>query len=329
MKYSTRANSTTKAAHKVVGVLNAAPAGTVRAKVTKLEGGNIADTEIVISATNNQCVQMPGETQWFSFDVRAAMEADTPGSFATAFPEWEHHAVTVKVYDDADPTNFDCNKITFGGTEDQMDEIRGPDRLSLADLNDSIAANSDLWSVLVGYNYDNDGNAADQTLHTISFSPFLLNKGETVLSRKMRSAQVEIFETDGTTPLMTMIDQALETTLTNPIGISDTAIVVGDTTGMQSGDVLTIEDELISVTSVDSGTDLTVARGVNGTVAAAHGAGQVVYRSAADQQGVFHVSQLDTSALVVGTTYTLSAAITMGGETFRSTHRFLFAENEV
>ncbi len=63
-------------------------------------------------------------------------------------------------------------------------------------------------------------------------------------------------------------------------GTGDTALTVDDTTGLSKDDLLSAGDagELMRVDSVDSGTQLTVTRGVRGTVAAALADGQQLKR---------------------------------------------------
>lgn len=51
---------------------------------------------------------------------------------------------------------------------------------------------------------------------------------------------------------------------------STTTVVLDDTTGLVAGDYIVVESEVMSIDSVDSGTNLTVTRGALGTSAAAH-----------------------------------------------------------
>ncbi len=56
--------------------------------------------------------------------------------------------------------------------------------------------------------------------------------------------------------------------------------------------------------------------------------GGILTDTAADSNGVFTVSKVDTSSLTPNTTYTLIVSITHDSVTYTSTHQFLFASNE-
>lgn len=63
---------------------------------------------------------------------------------------------------------------------------------------------------------------------------------------------------------------------------SATAWTVGSTSGFTAGDYLQVESEVVRISSVDSGTTLTVTRGAGGSSAAAHAAGVNVTKSVLD-----------------------------------------------
>jgi len=62
-------------------------------------------------------------------------------------------------------------------------------------------------------------------------------------------------------------------TLTTTVTDSDTTFVVNDTTGLTASDYITIGQEVASIDSVDSSTNLTVTRGALSSTAAAHTSG--------------------------------------------------------
>jgi hypothetical protein len=261
----------------------------------------------------------------FTFDLAAALEAESAGSFATTFPRWNENAALFEFYDDGEPDNIDVCKIVFGGGEDQIDDITGADHRNLTDVYDTLV-NRAVWTVRTGYNYVDTGA---QATDTIVFTPFLQRGNQAITDRFLHSATVAVYAINGSTPLYTASDAALTTTLTGSVSTGDTVITVASTAGLVNADVLAVGDELLTVVSVNSGTQLTVARGALGTAAAAHSNGDELYRSAADAQGVFLCSRVNTSVLMFGQSYTLLASIRQGAETYTSSHTFQFVENDV
>lgn len=69
-----------------------------------------------------------------------------------------------------------------------------------------------------------------------------------------------------------------ETVQNNPLTDSGTALTVLSTADIDVGEVLVIEAEEAHVTGTPDGTTLTIARGVNGTTAAAHAQGVAISR---------------------------------------------------
>lgn len=323
MKYPTQ--TLVNNAHVVVGVLPKAPVGTVRASAMKLRAGGLTPAALTISAPNDVAQAVGGESKWFTFDVRYALEQTAAGSFATNFPRWEENGCLVKIYDDGDPDNFDVAKVTFGGGEDQIDDITGADHRDLTQIFDAISGSA-VWSCLTGYNYVDTGAQATDTLE---FTPFLLRGDQQLLDDFLRGASVSVFNVDGSSPLFTIGDAALLTSLTAGINASATTLQLADTTGLNANEILAIEDELVQIVSVDSGTDITATRGYAGTTAVAHGNGVEVSRSAADDRGIFHCTKVNTTALVVGNVYTVKIDITYKAKTYTSTHQFTFLLNNV
>lgn len=313
-------------AHVVVGILPKAAVGTIRARAYKLRPGGLAPLALTISAANDVAVDaaVPGINAW-AFDVRHAMEQTAAGSFATAFPQWEEHGCLVVLYDDADAESWDAAKITFGGGEDQIDEIRGADRRNLTEIFDAITG-ANVYSCLTGYNYIDSGAQATDTLQ---FAPFLLKGDQQVNDRFLRSAVVSVYAVDGAAPLFTINDLALETSLTGSVTAGDAILPVADSSGFAVNDVVALENELVEVLAVPNGTSLQVARGHLGTTAAAHGSGVDVVRSAADGRGIFHVQKVDTSSMTVGNQYTVKITIGYQDRTYTSTHQFTFVMNDV
>lgn len=72
----------------------------------------------------------------------------------------------------------------------------------------------------------------------------------------------------------------VQTTLRGTISASDTIITVSDATRIEANMLLTIDSEIVSVTSV-SGNNLTVVRGFDSTTAASHSSGRTVSHNAA------------------------------------------------
>jgi hypothetical protein len=311
--------------HVVVGSLIEDPTGTVRARAWKLRAGGLSPTSLTLSDPNDLCQTIPGTTKKFSFDIAAAMEAEAVGSFASNFPQWAENAVLIEIYDDGNADNIDEAKIVFGGGEDQIDEITGPDHLNLGDLFAQIAGKN-VWSVLVGYDYDDTG---DQSTDVLTFTPFLQKSAQAISDRFLKSASISVYAIDGSTPLVTAADNALSMTISPGLGAGDGTVTVDDTTGVQVNDVLAIDDELVQVTSVDSSTVLSIDRGFDGTSAAAHGDGSELYRSAADAQGVFRCQITNTTSLTVGDNYSLSVSITYKDQSYTGLHQFLFELNDV
>ena len=239
-------------------------------------------------------------------------------------PRWHENAAVIEFYDDGEPTVIDLCKIVIGGGEDQIDSITGPDHINLGDVYTAISGSS-IWTARTGFNYtDTD----DQSTDTISFTPFLQRGSEAVVDGFLHSATIGVYAVDGGL-LYDATDQALSTTVTGGLTLGGTTLVVADTSGYNAGDTIASGEELISITTVDSGTQLTVTRGTNGTIAAAHGDGEEVYRGAADSQGVFLCEKLGTSAMSFGSTYTLLVTITYRDESYTSSHSFSFVENDV
>lgn len=324
MKYPSQVGATNNA-HVVVARFPTDLTGTARAKVWKLLAGNVAPSSITLSAANDQLVAIPGVPRMFVFDLHAAMEAESSGSFAATFPRWTENAALFEFYDDAEPENIDVAKITFGGGEDQIDEITGPDHRNLTEIYDALL-NRAVWTVRTGYNYVDTGS---QVTDTISFTPFLQRGNQAVTDRFLRSASVSVYNINGSTPLYTAQDDALTTTLSSAVAPGDAVWSVASTAGLAPTEILAIGGELVTIVSVDSGTQLTVTRASAGTSAESHGIGAEAWRSAADTQGVFLCSKIDTSALTYGQSYTLLATITHAGVSYTSSHTFQFVQNDV
>jgi hypothetical protein len=312
-------------AHVVVGVLPKAPVGTVKATAMKLRAGALAPAALTISAPNDVAQGVSGESKWFTFDVRHALEQTAAGSFAANFPRWEENGCLIKIYDDGDPDNFDVAKVTFGGGEDQIDEITGADHRDLTQIFDALG-NSNVWSCLTGYNYVDTGAQATDTLE---FTPFLLRGDQQLVDDFLRGASVSVFAVDGAAPLFTIGDAAVLTTLAAGVSAGATTLALASTTGLAANQVAAIEDELVEIVSVDSATDVTVVRGHLGTTAVAHGSGVEFSRGAADDRGIFHCSKVNTTALVVGNVYTVKIDIGYKNKTYTSTHQFTFLLNNV
>lgn len=73
------------------------------------------------------------------------------------------------------------------------------------------------------------------------------------------------------------------TTLTSPVGVTDNIINLADTTGLFKGLRLYVDGEMMKVMNTLSLLQATVARGVDGTGAAAHPSGVTIYIGRADQ----------------------------------------------
>jgi hypothetical protein len=309
----------------VVGILPKDPVGTVRARAYRLRSGGLAPVALTISAPNDAAVAVPTKARWFSFDVRQGLNATTPGSFDTEFPQWDERGCLIEVYDDADVDNWDVAKVVFGGGEDQIDAITGADHRNLSDIYDLLTG-SNVWMCLTGYNYTDTGAQATDTLE---FAPFLLKGGQQVVDRFLRGATVAVYEVDGASALFTITDAHLETSLTTAVNAGNTSLEVVSTAGFQGGDVIALDDELVTVTSVVDGTHLAVARGSLATVPASHTAGTAVTRSAADARGIFKCQKVGTAAMTVGNQYTVKVSIGYKNEVFTSTHQFTFVANDV
>lgn len=106
-------------------------------------------------------------------------------------------------------------------------------------------------------------NYMDSELDSINTTPELVEKEENVgkgaYNRIYRSRCLPV--------------KVIKMTLTTTVTASETSFVVSDTTGLEVGDYVVIENEVIKIDSVDSVTELTVIRGQYGSTAVAHNSG--------------------------------------------------------
>lgn len=330
MKYPTQAPATAGSlnqGHVVVGVLPAAPVGTVRAVVWKLIPGGAPAQLIALSAPFDLCVATGGQNRFWTFDVRHAVDqgGGAPGNFDALFPRWEEHAVLIKVYDSADPSaNFDVAKLVFGGDQDQVDGITGSDHRNLTEIFNSISGGGVVAACLLSFKYVNTGLRATDQLY---FYPFLLLNGQQVSDRFLRTARVDIYDVNIVSPLFTISDGSVETTLTASVSDAQTVFTVASTSGFSNGDVLALDDELVTVNGVPPGpTTLNVTRSL--TAAAAHSNGAAIWKSGADGRGVFECIRTNTNILVYGQNYTAKVTIGYKQLQYVSTHQFLFLQND-
>lgn len=331
MKYPTQAPATAGSlnqGHVVIGILPGAPVGTVRAQVWKLMPGGAPAQLIALSAPFDLCVATAGQNRFWTFDVKHAIDqgGGAPGNFDALFPHWEEHALLVKVYDSADAsTNFDVAKLVFGGGEDQIDGITGSAHRNLTEIFDSITGGGVVAACLLSFKYVDTGVRATDELY---FYPFLLLNGQQVADRFLRTARVDIYDVNGVNPLFTVADGSVETTITASIGDAQTVIPVLTTAGFNAGDVLAIDDELVTVNGTPPGpTTLNVIR--SPTTAAAHSNGAAIWKSGADPRGVFECIRTDTNILVYGQNYTAKVTVGYKQLQYVSTHQFLFLQNSV
>ena len=314
--------------HVVVGILPSAPTGTVRCSVFKLQHQNLVPVAMPLGAFNAATV-VPGETRVFTFDPAFAYDQQNgAGAFQTLFPAYEEHALIVKFFDDLDASvNFDWNKLVFGGGEDHVDNITGVDHRDLTTIYNAIVGSGALAACLLGFEYDDTGS---QTTDTLTFHPYLLINGQVVIDEFLHTASVEVFEVDAASALFTVQDTPpFASTLASAMNAVTTLLQVPSTAGLVPGQVLAVDDELVSIDSVDSGTDLTVTRGVQSTTAATHSLGAEIWRSGSDQRGVFSAAKTDTTDLVYNENYVARVTIRWKDVTYVSTHQFLFRENDI
>ena len=235
MKYSSDVLNATPGqlnrGHVAVGILPAAPAGTVRVAAYKLQNNNL--TPIVLSLTGfDVAVGVPGETRVFSFDIAFAYDqANGAGAFNTQFPLYDEHALVLKFYDDADAAvNFDWNKLVFGGGEDHIDNITGIDHRDLTEIYNAVVGSGALAACLLGFEYQDTGS---QTTDTLVFHPYLLINGQNVVDEFLHTATVQIFEVDNNTPLFTVQDTPpFSSTLASTMNISTTLMQLPSTAGL-------------------------------------------------------------------------------------------------
>jgi predicted ribosome-associated RNA-binding protein Tma20 len=299
----------------------------VRGRAFKLRAGGLAPIALTITAPNDLAQQVPGKSTWWSFDLRTALDTGAPGTFAGHFPRWDETGCLIEIYDDADPTNWDAAKVVFGGGEDQIDDITGASKRNLTEIYDLIAG-SNIWSCLVGVNYTDTGAVATDQ---ITFTPWLLKGEQSIEDRFLRSSTVEVYAIDGANLLFTLTDTDtyLSTTLTAAVNDSDTVLPVVSSAGVAAGDFLAIEDEIVVVTNVPTGTSIAVTRAQLGTTAVAHNSGALITRSGADERGVFRMVKTGTSLLVPGNTYTVKVVIGYKAQTYTSSHQIIFLLNDV
>ncbi len=331
MKYPSFINMSTpgtvNAGHVVIGVLPVAPAGTVRARASKLLPGSLTDEALDLTGYN---VCTPHVyLRCYKFDVAEAYEnANGTGTFATKFPPYEEHALLIEIYDDANSENRDINKIVFGGGEDQIDEITGVDHRDLTSIYNRLGA-STVSMCLLGSRYTATGVPANDL---IGFYPALQVNGAAITDKFLHHATVELYEVDGVSPIFVGTDTPLYSQLLSaPLGSGAGAVqlTVPSTTGLTAGKILACDNELMTVVTVDSPNLVTVTRGSLGTTRAAHSAGAEVWISGADARGIFNVVKTGASDLVFETNYTVKVSITWKGTSYVSIHQFLFRENDV
>lgn len=313
--------------HVAVGVLPTNPIGTVRCRVWRLRhDGNAA---LSISLGSNDLPQaLTNQARVWTFDPAYAIEQQGgSGAFNNEFPFYDENGMLVQFYDDTDPDNTDWCKLVFGGGEDEIDFIGGADKRNLTEIYNAIIGSGALAASLLGFEYDDTGS---QNTDTLIFHPFLLINGQVIEDAFLHSAVVEVFEVDGSSALFTVTDPPnWQDSLQAAVNATTTSFIVVNTTGLASGHILAVGDELVEVVNVVSATELQVARGAGGTTAQSHSSAAEIWRSGSDARGVFSAAKTDTTDLIYNRSYTAKVRIRWKAIEYVTTHQFLFRENDV
>ena len=328
MKYPIGTVGSSDSAHVVPGKLPKVATNPVNVRLFKLNaGGGSTDITAQIDTGNGKSAVAiaGGPEQTYTFDIKDALNTN----YQAQFPAWGSYGVLVEFYETVvTKSNTAVAKVCLGGEMDQIENIGGDDHLTLGDLNDKIVG-ANIWSALTGVNYDNNGEDADKTTHTLTLTPYLHKGGRTVNDAFLQKASISVRDVDGGVDVITeIVDENSENSVLNG-SINDvvTVVTVADGSAFSNG-LAVIDEEIVDITGI-TGNDLTITRAQSGTVATTHDNGAAIYKSGADANGFFSCSKVDCSALAVDTVYGVVVKVTHKGQDIESHHTFTLRENDI